>query len=181
MRELNERDRRRPGAGGIPATLADGRPWLLAEPTFRAGAGPGPLTTPDVDAALDDFYERIVLGDDLPLADLLGAARTLLLANYDLSNVEASGLLDVAPGPEAEALATAVSEALFGPEHRVRNYSDWIRASFLGNGLGSAEVPASAVNDVLTLLLATGRTVPPSRFIDACRAAQDRESRERLI
>ena len=183
MRQLIERDRRRPGAGGVATTLADGRPWLLAEPTFRAGpaGGRGPLTTPDVDAALDRFYERIVLGDDLPLADLQAVARVLLLANYDLTDGEVGDLLDVAPGPEAEALAAAVSEALFGPEHRVRNYSDWVRASFLGNGLGSAEVPASAVNDVLTLLLATGRTVPPAQFIDACRAAQDRESRELLI
>ena len=181
MHHLTERDRRRPGACGVAATLADGRPWLLAEPTFRAGGARGPLTTPDVDAALDRFYERIILGDDLPLADLLGIARVLLLANYDLSDDEAGDLLDVAAGPEAEALAAAVSEALLGPEHRVRNYSDWVRASFLGNGLGSAEVPASAVNDVLTLLLATGRTVPPAQFIDACRAAQDRESRELLI
>ena len=74
-----------------------------------------------------------------------------------------------------------ISEALFGPEHRVRNYTDWVRASFLCNGLTTTEVPASAVNDVLTLLLASGRTIPPAQFVDACRAAQDRELRERLI
>lgn len=179
MRDLNERDRRKPGARGIPATLADGQAWLLAEPTFRPKSGP--LTTPDVDPAVDRFYERIVLGDDLPLDDLLGVARALLLANYDLADDEAETLLEVDAAGEAEALARSVSEALFGPEHRVRNYSDWVRASLLGNGLIAAEVPASALNDVLTLLLATGRTVPPAQFIDACRAAQDRESRERLV
>ena len=179
MRELTEYDRRQPGARGIVATLADGHSWLLAEPTFRPKSGP--LTTPDIDSALDRFYERIILGDDLPLDDLLGVARILLLANYDLSDLEANTLLDVDAGVEAETLARVISEALFGPEHRVRNYTDWVRASLLGNNLTTSEIPASAVNDVLTLLLATGRTVPPVQFIDACRVAQDRESRERLI
>ena len=179
MRHLTEHDRRKSGAQGVSAILADGQLWLLAEPTFRPKAGP--LTTPDIDSALDRFYERIVLGDDLPLDDLLGVARTLLLANYDLTNLEANSLLDVDAGDEAKALAGAISEALFGPEHRVRGYTDWVRASFLSNDLTTTEVPASAVNDVLTLLLASGRTVPPAQFIDACRAAQDRESRERLI
>ena len=141
------------------ATLADGQPWLLAEPTFRASAGP--LTNPDVDSALDRFHERIVLGDDLPLDDLLGVARTLLLANYELSELEVGELLDVDAEWEAEALARGISEALFGPEQRDRHYTDWVRASFLSNGLATTDVPASAVHDVLTVLLATGRTVPP--------------------
>ena len=179
MRDLTEPTRRRPGARGVVAILADGQPWLLAEPTFRPKAGA--LTTPDIDTLLDRFYERIILGEDLPLDDLLAVARILLLANYDLSDAEANHLLDIDAGAEAEALAQVVSEALFGPEQRVRNYTDWVRASLLCNGLTTAEIPASAVNDVLTLLLASGRTVPPAQFIAACRLAQDRELRERLI
>ena len=163
----------------MPAILADGRPWLLADPTFRPKVGS--LTTPDIDELLDRFHERIVLGEDLPLDDLLAVARALLLANYDLSDAEVSQLLDIDAGAEAEALARVVSTALFGAEQRVRSYTDWVRASFLSNGLTTAEVPASALNDVLTLWLATGRTVPPAQFIDACRAARDRESRERLV
>ncbi len=179
MHNLTEPSRRKPAARGITATLADGQLWLLAEPTFRPKAGP--LTTPDIDSALDRFYERIILAEDLPLDDLLAVVRTLLLANYDLTETEVSFLLDIDAGDEAEALARAVSEALFGPEQRIRNYSDWVRASLLCNGLTTAEVPSSALNDLLTLLLASGRTVPPTQFIDACRAAQDRELRERLI
>ena len=179
MHDLTESSRRKPGARGVPVSLADGQLWLLAEPKFRPGAEA--LTTPDVDLALDRFYERIILAEDLPLDDLLTVARTLLLANYDLSDAEISDLLDVDAADEAESLALAVSEALFGPEQRTRNYSDWVRASLLGNGLTTAEIPASALNDVLTLLLASGRTVPPTQFIDACRAAQDRELRERLV
>ena len=176
---MTEPTRRKPGAKGVSAILADGQPWLLAEPTFRPKVGS--LTTPDVDELLDRFYERIILGDDLPLDDLLAITRVLLLVNYDLSDAEVSHLLDIDAGAEAETLARVISAALFGPEHRVRSYTDWVRASFLGNGLTTAEVPASALNDVLTLWLATGRTVPPAQFIDACRAARDRESRERLI
>ena len=59
-----ERERRRPGARGTLATLADGHPWLLAEPTFRPTAKG--LTTPDVDSAIV-----------LAVACLLVAAATL--------------------------------------------------------------------------------------------------------
>ena len=56
----------------MTATLADGQLWLLAEPTFRPKVGA--LTTPDIDSALDRFYERIILAEDLPLDDLLAVA-----------------------------------------------------------------------------------------------------------
>ena len=73
MRDLIEHERRKPGARGGLVRLADGQPWLLAEPAFRPG--PDGLTTPDVDAALDRFYEQIVLGDDVSLADVQAVAR----------------------------------------------------------------------------------------------------------
>jgi len=179
MRDLSEHRRRRPGAHGNPVRLADGQPWLLAEPTFRPR--PKGLTTPDVDAAIDRFYERIVLGEDVALAEILGVARALLLANYDLTDDEVAQLVEIEPGPEAEALARAVLESLFGPDGRVRGYVDWLRASLLANGLATAEIPASAINDVLTILMATNRTVPPAQFVDACRAALDRETLERFV
>jgi hypothetical protein len=179
MRDPTEHERRKPGARGSLIRLADGQPWLLAEPAFRPR--PGGLTIPDVDAALDRFHEQIVLGDDVSLADVQAVARTLLLANYDLSDVEVADLLEVEPGTEAEELARAVLESLFGPESRVRGYGDWVRASLLANGLAASEIPASAINDVLTILMATNRTVPPSQFVDACRAALDRDSLERLV
>ena len=43
------------------------------------------------------------------------------------------------------------------------------------------QIPASAIHDVLSILLATNRTVPPSQFVDACRVARDRDSLERLV
>jgi hypothetical protein len=179
IRDPIEHERRKPGALGSLARLADGQPWLLAEPAFRPR--PGGLTRPDVDAALDRFYEQIVLGDDVSLADVQAVARTLLLANYDLSEVEVADLLEVEAGTEAEELARAVLESLFGPDNRVRGYGDWVRASLLANGLAPSEIPASAISDVLTILMATNRTVPPSQFVDACRAALDRDSLERLV
>ena len=179
MRDPIEHERRRPGALGSMVRLADGQPWLLAEPAFRPR--PDGLTRPDVDAALDRFYEQIVLGDDVSLADVQAVARTLLLANYDLTDAEVADLLEVAPGTEAEELARAVLESLFGPDNRVRGYADWVRASLLANGLAPSEIPASAINDVLTILMATNRTVPPSQFVDACRASLDRDSLERLV
>jgi hypothetical protein len=179
MNDPIEHQRRKPGARGGLVRLADGRHWLLAEPAFRPG--PDGLTHPDVDEALDRFYEQIVLGDDVSLADVQGVARKLLLANYALSDLEVADLLEVEPGAEAEALARAVLEMLFGPDHRVRGYGDWVRASLLANGLAPSEIPGSAINDVLTILMATNRTVPPAQFVDACRAALDRDSLERLV
>ena len=179
MRDLSEHERRRPGARGRPVRLADGLPWLLAEPTFRPTSSG--LTTPDVDVEMDRFYEQIVLGDDIPLADIMAVGRILLLANYHLTDDEVAELLEVGVGAEAEALAGAVLESLFGPDQRVRGYVDWVRTSLLANGLAISQIPASAINDVLTILMATNRTVSPSQFVDACRAARDRDSLERLV
>jgi hypothetical protein len=179
MREISEHERRKPGARGRLVRLADGRDWLLAEPTFRPDSVG--LTSPNVDAEIDLFYEQIILGQDIPLVDVMAAARTLLLANYDLAETEVAGLLEVEAGAEAEALAGVVLESLFGPDQKVRGYVDWVRASLLANGLAPAAIPASAINDVLSILMATNRTVPPSRFVDACRAARDRDSLEQLV
>ena len=174
-----EHQRRKPGARGRLIQLADGRPWLLAEPVFRPT--PTGLSTPNVDSAIDRFHEQIVLGDNVSMADILDVARALLLANYDLTDDEVAELLEVGPRSEAEMLARAVLESLFGPDHRVRGYVDWVRASLLANGLALSEIPASAINDVLTILISTNRTIPPSQFVDACRAASDRDSLERLV
>ena len=179
MRELAEPLRRKPGAEGRPVRLADGADWLFFEPIFRPTSTG--LTSPVVDAQIDRFYELIVLGEDLPIVDVMITARALLLANYELEDVEANALLSVDPGDEAEALAGVVLELLFGPDRKVRGYVDWVRASLLANGLALASIPSSAINDVLSILLATNRTVPPSQFVDACRVARDRETLERFV
>jgi hypothetical protein len=179
MTEFSEHQRRKPGARGRLVRLSDGHDWLLAEPTFRPT--PTGLTSPDVDAELDLFYEQIILADNIPLVDVMAAARTLLLANYELSENEVAELLEVEASDEAETLAGIVLESLFGPDQKVRGYVDWVRASLLANGLAIASIPASAINDVLSILMATNRTVPPSQFVDACRAARDRDSLERLF
>lgn len=181
MREPIENQRRKPGARGSLVKLSDGQPWLLAEPLFRPT--PAGLTIPDVDLAIDRFYEQIILGERVGLADIFEVARKLLLANYELSDDEVNTLLGVDGSLEVEAepLARAVLEALFGPDQRVRGYVDWVRASLLANGLAATEIPSSAINDVLTILMATNRTVPPAQFVDACRAALDRESLEDLV
>lgn len=179
MRELVEHERRKPDARGRIVRLADGQPWILAEPSFRPTMSG--LTTPDVDREIDRFHEQIVLGDDVSLTDILSVARMLLLTNYDLTKYEVAALLEVAEGPEAEALAKVVLESLFGPDQRTRGYSDWVRASLLANGLTQSEIPASAMNDVLSILITTNRTIPPSQFVDVCRAASDRDSLERLV
>lgn len=159
--------------------LADGQPWILAEPSFRPSLSG--LTTPNVDHEIDRFHEQVVLGNDVYLSDILSVARRLLICNYELTNDEVAILLEVAEGTEAESLAKAVLESVFGPDQRSRTYTDWVRASLLANGLTQSEIPAAAVNDVLSILIATNRTMSPSHFVDVCRAASDRDSLERLV
>ena len=179
MAELSESARRRAGASGVLVKLSDGRKWLLARPMIQPGQGS--LTRPDIDLAFDRIHERIVLGESLLLADVMSVARELLLVNYELCDDEVMELLDVATGDEAEALTESTLTAVFGEEDRVTTYGDWVRASLLANGLGGAEIPTSALRDVLSILIATGRTVKPSRFIDVCRITVERSALERLI
>lgn len=177
--ELTEPDRRRPGARGAPVVLADGCEWLLASPTYHAR--PGGLTHPPIDAALDRLFACLVLQEPLSLCDVWEIARPLLTANYDLTDEELNQLLSVAPGAESRRLAAAVIDATLGSEGRVRSYSRWVRASLLANGLGPTEIATQDLPDVLAILVATNRTVPVSRFADACKEAHERASLESLV
>lgn len=177
--EPAEPSRRKPGASGLPVRLADGAPWLLAVPRYRPSGGS--LTVPDVDAEIDRLFERSALCGEVELVDVWSAARTLLLANYDLTDDEFAELADVAPGDEARELSATVLEALFGPTEAVRSYSDWVRASLLANGIAPASIRPPDLANVLAILVATDRTIPASRYIDASRAAEEQATLETLI
>jgi hypothetical protein len=174
-----EAERRKPGAAGTPAVLADGQTWLLANPVYRAGAES--LTQPPVDGPLDRAFESAVLNESLTLCDVWLAGRALLKANYELKDDEVARLLTVSPGEDSRTLASVVLEALFGSERREKTYTAWVRASLLANGLGGAKIPAADVTNVLAILAATNRTIPLSRFADACRAMDERARLETLI
>jgi hypothetical protein len=171
--------RRRSGASGTPAVLADGETWVLANPTYRPR--PGALTEPAVDGPLDRLFESVVLDEDLSLCDLWGAARALLRANYDLTEAETSRLLSVSPGPDCQALADVVLEALFGPGRAEKTYTAWVRASLAANGLAATDIAARDVANVLAILVATNRTVPLTKFADACRLSDERARLETLL
>lgn len=177
--EPAEPARRRPGADGIPIRLADGALWLLAVPRYRSTGGS--LTVPDVDGEIDRLFERSALSGEVALADVWSAARTLLLANYDLTDDEFDGLADFTRGKGCLAFATAVIEALFGSPMTARSYSDWARASLLANGVVPATIRPGDLANVLTILVATKRTLPASQFIDASRAAEEQSTLESLI
>jgi hypothetical protein len=159
--------------------LADGATWLLAVPRCRADGGP--LTDPDVDTEIDRLFERSALNGEVALVDVWSAARSLLLANYDLTDGEFDDLVHFTPGKQCLAFATTVLEALFGPPQAARSYTDWARASLLANGIVPATVRPGDVANVLAILVATRRTIPASQFIDASRAAEEQASLESLI
>lgn len=177
--ELAERTRRRAGATGLPVRLADGNNWLLAIPHYRASGQS--FTEPDVDDVLDRLFEKSALSGEVALADVAHAARTLLLTNYDLNDAEFAELASLAPGEESRALAATVLEALFGPPQAVRSYSDWARASLLANGIVPATILPTDLANVLSILVATKRTISAAEFIDACRAAEEQAALESLI
>jgi hypothetical protein len=164
---------------GTPVRLSDGRGWLLASPVYRPGLDG--LTIPRVDRPLDRVIDHLALGEDLGLEEIWEAARAMLKANYELNDDEIAELLSVAPGPEAHALAEGVLGAMIGPEDATRTYTDWVRASLIANNLGSAEIAARDLPNVLAILVATNRTVPIDRFADACRAAGERQALEALV
>lgn len=174
-----ERSRRKPGAAGAPVRLADGGEWLLRGPEFRVR--PGRLTSPLVDRVLEQVFEAVTLGEELALDDVLAAAASLLLANYDLTEAELSDLLTVSPGQECQALVRGTVDALFGPAGGPRGYLQWVRASLLANGLGDLSVPCADLSNVMAVLLATGRTVPLEKFADACRLVEEQARLEDLI
>lgn len=174
-----EYDRRRPGATGVPVELADGQTWILASPVYHAR--PGSLTEPPVDEAVDRIFESTLLNGNVSVCDVLGVARALLKANYDLSDDEVARVLSVSPGGECRTLAGAVQDALFGPDTASKTYTDWVRASLYANGLTEAAIPARDVVNTLAILAATNRTIPLSRFADACRLLDERARLEALV
>ena len=49
------------------------------------------------------------------------------------------------------------------------------------NGIGSQEIPARDILDVMAILVATNRTVPLSKFADACRELDETARLDILI
>ena len=174
-----ERVRRKPGASGTAVRLADGDNWLLRDPVCRANGSF--LFSPAVDRAIDRVFEASTLSEDLDWRDLWAAARELIRSNYEVSDEELSDLLSVAPGPEASALASAIVGVLVGPDDLERSYTAWAKASLLANGLGGVHLAPGALRNVLTVLVATRRTVPLDKFAEACRVRDERASLEVLV
>jgi hypothetical protein len=134
-----------------------------------------------VDRPTERIFECLVSQGTLSLSDIWEAAVALLRKNYDLNNEELSQLLSVSPGEEAERLKQAVLDLLFGSSSKRRGYGHWVRASLLASGLGASRISAEDLPDVMSILVATNRTVPLVQFVDVCREAQLRVTLDALI
>jgi hypothetical protein len=174
-----EYERRKPAASGTIVKLGDGQPWLLANPSYSPRLKG--LTQPLIDRALDRLFESSVLDGNLALSDVAEVGRALLKENYELSENEVTRLLTVSPGPECRALASAVLDAMFGSDQTEKSFSAWVRATLLANGLCGIEIPAKDLLNVLAVLLTTNRTIPLSKFAEACRLLDERSQLETLI
>ena len=177
--ELDERLRRKANAIGTPVKLADGSLWLLANPKYRpSSAG---LTRPLVDRSLDRIFECTVFGEGVPLSELFEVARALLKANYELSDDEIGKLLSVSQGHESQTVASEILNSLFGVNLSDKTYTSWVRASLAANGLCRETILAQDVVNILGILVSTGRTIPLSKFADACLVVDERARLETLI
>ena len=155
-----ESSARRPDLRGVEVVLADGQTWTLAD------------YIPDLAPVWDQLYDHNLISQGYNLADLHLASFRLLLENYDLPADFAVWLID---RTDPDALVTAVEGALFGVRNALRGWSDWATGSLLANGIDPAIVPPERRRDVLDLLVASGRTVPASKFTSAGRAAAKRQ------
>jgi hypothetical protein len=164
---------------GTPVRLADGKVWLLASPTYCPSNQS--LTKPGIDLPLDRLFDSIASEGKCCLEDIWEIARILLNTNYGIPDAHVCDLLGVSNSAEGSALASAVLEAIFGPEERSRTYTDWVRASLIANGLSASEISTRDLPNVLAILVATNRTVHVGRFTDACRAMNEQRTLDALV
>jgi hypothetical protein len=134
-----------------------------------------------IDQYLDKLFEGFVSGDGVDVCDVWGVARELLKVNYDLTDDEIIDLLEVAPGPESQRLLSEVLNVSGGGAARPRTYTAWVRASLLANGLADEPIPAVDLANVMTILIATNRTIPLTQFADACRLREVQTRLEALV
>ena len=179
MRDFNESSRRKAAASGLLVGLADGDQWLLAIPSYRADASS--LTEPDVDGEIDRLFERSALTGEVALVDVRSAAKTLLLANYEIDDEEIDDLTSFESVDRTRSFVSDVLEALFGASPPARAYTDWVRAGLIANGIGSTAIRPGDLANVLAILIATNRMIPASRFVDASRAAEEQAALDGLV
>ena len=122
-----------------------------------------------------------MFGEGVSFCELFDVARALLKANYELSDEEVGRLLSVSQGYEGEILASEILSALFGANLSDKSYTSWVRASLAANGLCRETILPQDVVNILRILVATGRTIPLSKFADACLLMDERARLETLI
>ncbi len=141
---------------GTAVIMGDGREWVLAN------------YVPSLAPVFDRIYDDNLMRGKYRPEDIRLATSYLLRENYDLTP-EAIATLVI--GADNDRLVFAVEDALFGPEREHRTWSDWAIGSMFANGIDPATVPPSRLGVVLEILVETGRTVPPGKFISAAEAA----------
>ena len=132
--------------------MGDGRVWLLAD------------YIPSIAPCWDSLHDGNYLRGRYALEDVQLAASHLILENFDLTP-EAVATLIV--GADADALVRAVEDAMFGPERAHVTWSEWALGSLFANGIDPASVPPDRLRGVLVILVATGRTISPGKYISA--------------
>jgi hypothetical protein len=179
MKTVSEFERRKAGADGRVIRLADGQHWMIATPLYSAAQGC--LTHPLVDQSLDRIVDKIALNETCDIDDIRDVARALLKVNYDVTDDEVYNLFLFSSDHDTTILVRSVLEALFGPEDTLRTYTDWVRASLIANGLHSPSISTRDLPNILSILVATNRTVPLSQFADAHREVNESRTLEALI
>lgn len=142
-----------PGAT-VGAKLAIGdHTWLL----------PLAMTSADLDPFRNEMIRQCAFKGTYSADLLRDAGQLLLMMGYDLRANEAYYLIRSAP---LDPLRDALEEALLAySDNREVGYHDWVRSSLIANGIAPELVDDADLPHVLNQLLATGRAVPPDKFL----------------
>jgi hypothetical protein len=160
--EPNPDDRLKPGATGTRYPIG---PAELLLPEF----------VPEFAECWDRVYDGRFLAGSYDAADLRACVMHLVLVNYDVSLDEALGAAVLAHPDE---LVAPVEAALYSPPEgaRARTWSRWARASLIAGGIRPDTVHPADLQDVLDVLVMTGRTVPPERFVGSAYYRAERDA-----
>lgn len=154
---------------GVSVRLRDGNTWVLAHGCL----------SPHLLSLTDELFDKLVLTKSIQLGPVLMAAHKLLVVNYDLADAEVCYLLSSVEDKDEQErldhdLAHAVMDSLTGPFIPRRTWSTWAMSSLYANGIEPMNVPPWLIPEVLHQLVATGRAMDRTEYIDSAAAASQR-------
>jgi hypothetical protein len=174
-----ESERRLVDARGTLILLANGEDWLFSPLQFSMTIDG--LTSPRVDEEINSIFDGITIDGRVKLADIWTIARLLLNTNYTLTDDEVGGLFEFRTGSESQDFSDKILSHILFLNPKARGLIDWVRASLIANRIDPCLLNLADLTNVLEILVTTNRTIPLSKFADACQHSQERDLLDSLV